>query len=126
MRLQGFDIHAGLTKKFYDTMMKFCFPERDTDNIDPDGSEDSESTGSSTNLATKKNKFSSSNEKSKKSKDTNFYVPIMNDVEKMKVNDNTASILAGLFLFYDFSHFRNERRRINYLSISKFRKFPYE
>ena len=67
-------------------MMKFCFPERDTDSMDPDGSEDGESTGSTTNLSTKKSKFPSSNEKSKKSKDTNFYVPIMDDVEKMKVN----------------------------------------
>lgn len=79
------DICVGLTKKFYDTMMKFCFPERETDNLDVEGSEDNESTGSSTNLATKKSKFSS-NEKTKKSKETNFYVPIMNDVEKMKVN----------------------------------------
>lgn len=75
----------GLTKKFYDTMMKFCFPERDTDNIEGDGSEDTESLSSGISNSSKKNKFCSSNEKFKKGKETNFYVPIVkDDVEKMK------------------------------------------
>lgn len=67
-------------------MMKFCFPERDTDNIEGDGSEDSESLSSAVSNSSKKNKFCSSNEKFKKGKETNFYVPIVkDDVEKMKV-----------------------------------------
>lgn len=80
-------IHAGLTKKFYDTMMKFCFPERDTDNIESDGSRDTDSASNGSGSSSKKNKFSNSNEKPKKLKETNFYVPIAmkDDVEKMKV-----------------------------------------
>lgn len=65
--------------------MKFCFPERDTDNIEGDGSEDSESSGSGSSSTNKKKV---SNEKSTKNwKETNFYVPIImkDDVEKMKV-----------------------------------------
>lgn len=78
----------GLTKKFYDTMMKFCFPERDTENIEGDGSREMENTANGNNTSGKKSKFSNSNEKSsKKWKETNFYVPITmkDDVEKMKV-----------------------------------------
>ncbi|XP_050307521.1 protein KIAA0100 isoform X2 [Anthonomus grandis grandis] len=62
----------GLTKKFYNTMMKFCFPERDTetaeynDRASEDGDSDSKKKG-----------------KSKKSRDSNFYVHI-DDVDKMK------------------------------------------
>ena len=65
-------------------MLKFCFPERDTDNIEGDGSEDSESSGSSTGNSSKRK---GNNEKSKKWKETNFYVPMVvkDDVEKMKV-----------------------------------------
>lgn len=64
--------------------MKFCFPERDTDNIEGDGSEDSESSNGNSN-PTKKSKFS--NNKPKKGKETNFYVPIVkDDVEKMKAS----------------------------------------
>lgn len=79
-------MRSGLSKKFYETMMKFCFPERDSDNMDADGSEDSESSSSSTSNSNKK-KGSNSNEKSKKTKETNFYVPMVmkDDVEKMKV-----------------------------------------
>ncbi|XP_065213016.1 protein hobbit [Planococcus citri] len=74
----------GLSKKFYDTMLKFCFPERDTDNIEGDASEDSESSGSSGGNPSKRKL--NSNEKQKKWKETNFYVPMImkDDVEKMK------------------------------------------
>ncbi|XP_060521817.1 protein hobbit [Cylas formicarius] len=63
----------GLTKKFYNTMMKFSFPERDSENADYNdrASEDGD--------AEPKNKKS----KSKKKSDSNFYVHI-DDVEKMK------------------------------------------
>uniref|UniRef100_A0A146MBQ1 UPF0378 protein KIAA0100 n=5 Tax=Lygus hesperus TaxID=30085 RepID=A0A146MBQ1_LYGHE len=58
----------GLTKKFYNKMIKFCFSERDAE----DESEDGEA-------AKKKAVYS-------KGKETNFYVPIerKDDVEKMK------------------------------------------
>ncbi|CAG9773769.1 unnamed protein product [Ceutorhynchus assimilis] len=63
----------GLTKKFYNTMMKFSFPERDTESSDYNdrASEDGDA-------ETKSKKG-----KSKKSRDSNFYVHI-DDVEKMK------------------------------------------
>lgn len=55
-------------------MLKFCFPERDPETID-DGPDDIESDSKGKKL------------KSKKSKETNFYVKIeqKDDVEKMKV-----------------------------------------
>ncbi|CAB0004586.1 unnamed protein product [Nesidiocoris tenuis] len=58
----------GLTKKFYNKMIKFCFSERDAE----EDSEDSEG-------SKKKTVYS-------KGKETNFYVPIerKDDVEKMK------------------------------------------
>lgn len=69
-------ITIGLTKKFFNTMLKFCFPERDPDNIEGDtGDEiDENSRGKKTRTSVKK-------------KDTNFYVsmPPKDDVEKMKV-----------------------------------------
>ncbi|CAG9812625.1 unnamed protein product [Phaedon cochleariae] len=63
----------GLTKKFYGTMMKFCFPERESENIEYNdrASEDGDSEQKG-----KKNK-------SKRNRDSNFYVHI-DDVEKMK------------------------------------------
>lgn len=56
-----------MTKKFYNTMMRFCFSERDSENIDAAESEEKS--------------------KVKKNKESNFYVPIehKDDVEKMKV-----------------------------------------
>ncbi|KAK9512988.1 hypothetical protein O3M35_001284 [Rhynocoris fuscipes] len=60
----------GLTKKFYNKMLKFCFPERETE--ESDMSEDGES-GKRTRVYAR-------------GKETNFYVPIerKDDVEKMK------------------------------------------
>lgn len=60
----------GLTKKFYNTMMKFCFPERDTDIEYTERSEDPEIENK-----VKKPK--------RRNRDSNFYVHI-DDVEKMK------------------------------------------
>ncbi|XP_074027559.1 bridge-like lipid transfer protein family member hobbit isoform X2 [Leptinotarsa decemlineata] len=63
----------GLTKKFYSTMMKFCFSERESENNDYNDrtSEDGD--------ADQKGKKS----KLKRNRDSNFYVHI-DDVEKMK------------------------------------------
>ncbi|CAG9863492.1 unnamed protein product [Phyllotreta striolata] len=63
----------GLTKKFYNTMMKFCFPERESESSDfsDRASEDGESE--------QKGKKS----KGRRNRDSNFYVHI-DDVEKMK------------------------------------------
>lgn len=63
----------GLTKKFYNTMMKFSFPERDTESAEFNdrASEDGD--------AEPKNK----KVKSKKGRDSNFYIHI-DDVDKMK------------------------------------------
>lgn len=72
----------GLTKKFYHTMMKFCFSERDPENIEVDGPEESESgSGSGGNRRVK-----GSDKTVKKGKDSSFYVCIehKDDVEKMK------------------------------------------
>jgi hypothetical protein len=57
-------------------MLKFCFPERDPETIDGDGSDDLDSDSKGKKL-----------KGTKKSKETNFYVPIeqKDDVEKMKV-----------------------------------------
>jgi hypothetical protein len=57
-------------------MLKFCFPERDPETIDGDGSDDLDADNKGKKL-----------KGTKKSKETNFYVPIeqKDDVEKMKV-----------------------------------------
>lgn len=57
-----------MTKKFYNTMMRFCFSERDPENIESETDDKNASKG-------------------KKNKESNFYVPIehKDDVEKMKV-----------------------------------------
>ncbi|RZC33587.1 UPF0378 protein -like [Asbolus verrucosus] len=64
----------GMTKKFYSTMMKFCFPERESENIDYSDrvSEDGEN-----EPKVKRSKAT------KRNRDSNFYVHI-DDVEKMK------------------------------------------
>ncbi|XP_022819487.1 protein KIAA0100 [Spodoptera litura] len=81
-------IKIGLTKKFFNTMLKFCFPERDPDSIE-DGEEETEGTlkagASSSSLVS-----TGSKKIKKKSKDSNsnFYVKRdkkdKDDVEKMK------------------------------------------
>ncbi|XP_046965412.1 protein KIAA0100 [Vanessa cardui] len=74
-------IRIGLTKKFFNTMLKFCFPERDPDAIE-EGEEEGDGTlragSSSSKKVKKKGKDSNSNfyvKRDKKDKD---------DVEKMK------------------------------------------
>ncbi|KAF5270674.1 hypothetical protein FQA39_LY01412 [Lamprigera yunnana] len=62
----------GLTKKFYNTMLKFCFPEKDPDNIDGERGED---------MDVERTKRMRSSGRGKR--DSNFYIPI-DDVEKMK------------------------------------------
>ncbi|KAM7354827.1 bridge-like lipid transfer protein family member hobbit [Cochliomyia hominivorax] len=78
-------ITIAITKKFYSTMLKFCFPDRDaseTEAVD-DIEENSSSSSSSSNLQTKSSKKPSKSKKS--SKDSEFYVKIeKDDVEKMK------------------------------------------
>uniref|UniRef100_A0A8D9BGK8 Protein KIAA0100 n=1 Tax=Cacopsylla melanoneura TaxID=428564 RepID=A0A8D9BGK8_9HEMI len=67
----------GLTRKFYQTMLKFCFPERDPENIeDTERSVGGSSSGGGTGSGGGK-KGSTSN------KESNFYVAI-DDVDKMK------------------------------------------
>ncbi|KAB0794090.1 hypothetical protein PPYR_13710 [Photinus pyralis] len=63
----------GLTKKFYNTMLKFCFPEKDPDNIDGERGEELDNESRSKRIR--------SSGRSKR--DSNFYIPI-DDVEKMK------------------------------------------
>jgi len=67
-----------MTKKFYSTMMRFCFSERDPENIDAETDEKNSTKG-------------------KKNKESNFYVPIehKDDVEKMKVK------LLRVYLYID-------------------------
>ncbi|KAJ3645169.1 hypothetical protein Zmor_022850 [Zophobas morio] len=64
----------GMTKKFYSTMMKFCFPERESENIDYS---DRVSEDGTSEPKTKKVKAP------KRNRDSNFYV-LIDDVEKMK------------------------------------------
>lgn len=56
-------------------MLKFCFPERDPENIDTERGEEIDE-----NTKGKKNR----NSGNKRNRDSNFYVHI-DDVEKMKV-----------------------------------------
>ncbi|CAG9585054.1 unnamed protein product [Danaus chrysippus] len=60
-------IRIGLTKKFFNTMLKFCFPERDPDAIE-DGDEEGEGSGTMRSSSGKKNK------KKGKDSNSNFYV----------------------------------------------------
>ncbi|XP_008484181.1 protein KIAA0100-like [Diaphorina citri] len=64
----------GLTRKFYQTMLKFCFPERDPENI-----EDTERTGT----VGREGGGREGGKKGSTSKESNFYV-VIDDVDKMK------------------------------------------
>lgn len=100
-------------------MLKFCFPERDPETIDIDSTDDLEGEGSSKGKKAKTNR---------KSKETNFYVPIehKDDVEKMKVVpillififhfSKKYYITELLFISFYFV-LRKELKKINYLSI---------
>lgn len=75
-------ITIAISKKFYSTMLKFCFPDRDTSEGDVDDIDDASSVSGSTLSVKEKSK---KKKKEKSSKDSNFYVKIeKDDVEKMK------------------------------------------
>lgn len=81
-------ITLAITKKFYSTMLKFCFPDRDTSETDA-GDEMDDGTASVASGSTSVKSSGSSSKKSMKSKksnkDSEFYVKIeKDDVEKMK------------------------------------------
>lgn len=76
-------ITIAITKKFYSTMLKFCFPDRDTSEADADDIDDAASTTSGSTTSLRSSKRSSKSKKS--NKDSEFYVKIVkDDVEKMK------------------------------------------
>lgn len=79
-----------MTKKFYSTMMRFCFSERDPENIDVESDEKTVSKG-------------------KKNKESNFYVPIehKDDVEKMKVKKNLKPMSKISYTIYNFNSLLN-------------------
>ncbi|CAG9784047.1 unnamed protein product, partial [Diatraea saccharalis] len=80
-------IRIGLTKKFFNTMLKFCFPERDPDTME-EGEEDSEGARPSTSTASLVSAGSKKTKKKTKDSNSNFYVKRdkkdKDDVEKMK------------------------------------------
>uniref|UniRef100_A0A6B2EIM8 FMP27/BLTP2/Hobbit GFWDK motif-containing RBG unit domain-containing protein n=1 Tax=Phlebotomus kandelakii TaxID=1109342 RepID=A0A6B2EIM8_9DIPT len=76
-------ITIAITKKFYSTMLKFCFPDRDTSEADADDIDDAASTTSGSTTSLRSSKRASKSKKS--NKDSEFYVKIVkDDVEKMK------------------------------------------
>ncbi|KAJ0180781.1 hypothetical protein K1T71_004185 [Dendrolimus kikuchii] len=79
-------IRIGLTKKFFNTMLKFCFPERDPDSIDD--VEDEEGTLRPSSSASLVSTGSKKVKKKGKDSNSNFYVKRdkkdKDDVEKMK------------------------------------------
>ncbi|XP_052757445.1 protein hobbit [Galleria mellonella] len=80
-------IKIGLTKKFFNTMLKFCFPERDPDSIE-DGDDEDGTLKASTSTATLVSTGSKKVKKKNKDSNSNFYVKRdkkdKDDVEKMK------------------------------------------
>ena len=81
-------ITLAITKKFYSTMLKFCFPDRDT--TDADGTDDMDDgtasvASSSASIKSSGSKKATSKSKRGGNKDSEFYVKIeKDDVEKMK------------------------------------------
>ncbi|XP_063359180.1 protein hobbit [Cydia amplana] len=80
-------IRIGLTKKFFNTMLKFCFPERDPDSIE-DGEEDEGTLRAGSSTASLVSTGSKKSKKKGKDSNSNFYVKRdkkdKDDVEKMK------------------------------------------
>ncbi|XP_055909617.1 protein hobbit [Eupeodes corollae] len=75
-------ITIAITKKFYSTMLKFCFPDRDASETETVDDIEENSSGSSSSSQKSSKKASKSK---KSSKDSEFYVKIeKDDVEKMK------------------------------------------
>lgn len=71
-----------MTYQFFKTMMRFCFPEKDPETLEGDGDHPESST-----MNRKGGKHFSNVNKTKRGKESSFYVPIedKDDVEKMKV-----------------------------------------
>ncbi|KAG6453249.1 hypothetical protein O3G_MSEX008052 [Manduca sexta] len=80
-------IRIGLTKKFFNTMLKFCFPERDPDAMD-DAEDEAEGTLRPSSSASLVSTGSKKMKKKGKDSNSNFYVKRdkrdKDDVEKMK------------------------------------------
>ena len=72
-------VTIALTYQFFKKMLKFCFPEKDPDHLDEEREEGAEKEPPPPK---KKGKGITS----RKHKDSAFYVPIKDDVEKMKVH----------------------------------------
>ncbi|KAK4026287.1 hypothetical protein OUZ56_015296 [Daphnia magna] len=68
-----------MTYQFFKTMMRFCFPEKDPETLDGEGEHSESST-----VNRKGGKHFSNVNKAKRGKESSFYVPIEDDVEKMK------------------------------------------
>lgn len=78
-------ITIAITKKFYSTMLKFCFPDRDASETETVDDLDENSSGSSTSSAAQTKTSKKPSKSKKSSKDSEFYVKIeKDDVEKMK------------------------------------------
>lgn len=76
-------ITIAITKKFYSTMLKFCFPDRDP--TDADVADDMDDTASVSSASSSKSTKKAPSKLKKVSKDSEFYVRIeKDDVEKMK------------------------------------------
>lgn len=76
---------TAMTYQFFKTMMRFCFPEKDPETLE--GETEHSDSSSSSSLSRKGGKHFSGVGKTKKAKESNFYVSIedKDDVEKMKV-----------------------------------------
>lgn len=79
-------ITIAITKKFYSTMLKFCFPDRDASETEVVDDLDENSSGSSSSSTVYVKSAAKKPTRSKKTaKDSEFYVKIeKDDVEKMK------------------------------------------
>ncbi|XP_037044573.1 protein KIAA0100 isoform X2 [Bradysia coprophila] len=76
-------ITIAITKKFYSTMLKFCFPDRDPS--DADVADDMDDTASVSSSSSSKSSKKVTSKLKKGNKDSEFYVRIeKDDVEKMK------------------------------------------
>lgn len=101
-------------------MLKFCFPERDPETIEETNIEYEDTISTTGSL--KQEKGSSKKNKNKKlGKDTNFYVKIEDDVEKMKVILFTVEEYLNFFNFIICFNYRKELKKTNSLYISKYR-----
>ncbi|XP_055373341.1 protein hobbit [Condylostylus longicornis] len=77
-------ITIAITKKFYNTMMKFCFPDRDASETETDADVDDAASTTSTSQRSIASSSSKKSKPKKSSKESAFYVKFHDDVEKMK------------------------------------------